>query len=47
MKTKANKIFSLSVLVLCIAVLGLVSAASAEDSIETIMNATYGAGNWT
>ena len=47
MKTKANKIFSLSVLVLCIAVFGLVSAASAEDSIETIMNATYGAGNWT
>ena len=50
MKTKANKIFSLSVLVLCIAVLGLVSAASAdytEDSIEEIMDAHYGAGNWT
>jgi len=50
MKTKANKIFSLSVLVLCIAVFGLVSAASAdytEDSIEEIMDAHYGAGNWT
>jgi len=47
MKTKANKIFSLSVLVLCIAVLGLVSAASAEDSIEEIMDTHYGAGNWT
>ena len=47
MKTKANKIFSLSVLVLCIAVFGLVSAASAEDSIDEIMDAHYGAGNWT
>jgi len=47
MKTKANKIFSLSVLVLCIAVFGLVSAASAEPSIKEIMDTHYGAGNWT
>jgi len=47
MKTKTKKIFSLSVLVMCIAVLGLVSAVSAvEDPIEDILNITYGVGNW-
>ena len=45
---KTKKIFSLAVLVLCIAVLGLVSAASAYDepSVPTILNDRYGAGNW-
>ena len=46
MKTKTKKIFSLGVLVLCIAVFGLVSAASAEETIETIMDNHYGSGNW-
>ena len=47
MKTKTKKIFSLAVLVLCIAVFGLVSVASAEETIETIMDNHYGSGNWT
>jgi len=45
MKLKNN--FSLFVLVfLCIAVFGLVSAVSAEPSVTTILNDTYGQGNW-
>ena len=43
---KRKKIFSLSVLVLCIAVFGLVIAVSAEDSIETILDDRYDSGNW-
>ena len=47
MKTKTKKIFSLSVLVMCIAVFGLVSAVSAEPSIESILNGMYGVDGWT
>ena len=43
---KIKEIFSVSVLVLCIAVFGLVIAASAEDSIEDIMISHYGS-SWT
>ena len=43
---KTKEIFSVSVLVLCIAVFGLVIAASAEDSIEDIMDSHYGSGKW-
>jgi hypothetical protein len=44
---KRKKIFSLSVLVLCIAVFGLVGAVSAEDpDVPTILNDRYGVGNW-
>jgi len=46
MKAKTKKIFSLSVLVMCIAVFGLVGAASAEDSIEDILDNRYGSGCW-
>ena len=51
MKTKTKKIFSLSVLVLCIAVLGLVSAASAnqycaETRIEDVLDGKYGTNAW-
>ena len=48
MEIKTKKIFSLAVLVLCIAVFGLASAASAngEPSIESVLNSTYGVGAW-
>jgi len=47
MKIKTKKIFSLSVLVLCIAVFGLVGAVSAEDpDLPTILNDRYGEWNW-
>jgi hypothetical protein len=47
MKTKTKKIFSLSVLVMCIAVFGLVGAVSAEATIEQVLDDYYGSGVWS
>jgi hypothetical protein len=47
MKTKGNKIFSLTVLVTVITVFALVSTASAEPpEVPTILNTRYGIENW-
>jgi len=48
MESKRKKIISLAVFVMLIAVLGLVSAVSAElPSVPDILNDRYGPGNWT